>query len=229
MRRTSLAPLPQKTIADATYTVLSERIINGSYKPGERLQVKDIARQLDISATPVKSALAILAREGLVQINPRSGTRVTPIDMRELADVMTVRKALEMLAAETVIERATATDLLELDQLVEKVRRSHNVLEHYQLNARFHLRLVELSGNRALIDMYGQLHAHLRVAFAHARSGTWRERIELEAQEHGAIVSALQLRDAAAMRAAIDRHCSRTAGALVAEIRSLDSAATGAN
>jgi GntR family transcriptional regulator, rspAB operon transcriptional repressor len=212
---------PAQRITDAVYAVLSERIIDGIYTPGQKLLVKDIAKQLQVSATPVKSALAILAREGLVQINPRSGTNVTPIDMRELADVLTVRQALEVLAAERAITNATANDLLALSELVERVQKATTVTEHYQFNATFHSKLIALSGNRTLLDMYGQLHAHLRVAFVHARSETWRERIELEAREHAAIVAALQARDVAAARAAVEAHCTRTAHALVGEIREL--------
>jgi DNA-binding GntR family transcriptional regulator len=218
-----LTPLQQQTIAEAAYTVLGEHILNGGYRPGERLKVKEIAQELQISATPVRSALAILAREGLVHINPRSGTHVTPLDLRDLDDVLTVRKALELLAAETALTRATASDLVELDHLVERVRRSRSVTEHYHFNARFHSALVELSGNRTLIEMYRQLHAHLRVALIHARSDTWRNRVQLEAEEHMAIVSALKQRDTNAALDAVNRHCSRTASALVAELKQLES------
>jgi GntR family transcriptional regulator, rspAB operon transcriptional repressor len=221
-KQSALSPLPNQTIADAAYAVLSERILNGSFKPGQRLMVKAIASQLHISPTPLKSALSILEREGLVTINPRSGTYVTPIDMHDLADVLLVRRALEMLAAESAIERATATDLIDLEQLVDKVWRSRNIVEHYQLNAQFHQRLVELSGNRTLVGMYRQLHAHLRVAFVHARSETWRDRIDLEEHEHRAITNAMKQRDRDAVQLAVDRHCSRTAAALVSEIRNME-------
>jgi GntR family transcriptional regulator, rspAB operon transcriptional repressor len=212
---------PAQRITDAVYATLSERIINGEYRPGEKLLVKEIAKQLQVSATPVKSALAILARDGLVQINPRSGTNVTPIDMRELADVLTVRQALEMLAVEHAIGRALPEDIVVLRGLVEQVHRTPSVTEHYQLNSAFHEHLITLSGNGVLLTMYRQLHAHLRVAYVHARSATWRDRIDLELSEHAAIVDALERRDVGAARAAVEAHCSRTARALVNEVAEL--------
>jgi DNA-binding GntR family transcriptional regulator len=213
--------LPVQRITDAVYSTLSERIINGVYRPGEKLMVKDIAKELHVSATPVKSALAILEREGLVQINPRSGTNVMPIDTRELSDVLTVRQGLEMLAAELAIPNTQPDDITALRALVEQVHQARTLTEHFRLNAAFHERLIALSSNRVLIAMYRQLHAHLRVAYVHARSATWRDRIEIELSEHSAIVDALAQRDMAAARGAVEAHCTRTARALVNEVAEL--------
>jgi DNA-binding GntR family transcriptional regulator len=220
-RQNGFTPLHQKTITDTVYGMLSERIISGAFRPGERLQVNDIAKQLKVSATPVKSALALLASEGLVKINPRSGTFVTPINERALEDVLAIRKAFELLAAETAVQNAAAQDIEELSRLVSEIANAKDVIDHYHKNARFHLRLVELSGNRMLFDMYRQMHAHIQVAFVHARSETWKDRAKLEQSEHAAIVKALKSRKLDAMRQAVAKHLNRTYTQLLKEVHAL--------
>ncbi len=215
-----LGALVQERLTDTVYGLIRERILSGAFAPGEKLNVDQLADQLNISPTPVKGALALLAVEGLVQIQPRRGTFIASISEGDLSEVLAIRTALEALAADTLLEYVTADDIAALKRMAHKIANAVDVDEHMRLNAEFHQRLVELSGNRKLAEMYRQLHAHIHIALVHSHSTTWRERAAREAAEHDAIIAAIERRDRAALKDALTRHLSRSRFSLLSDISS---------
>ncbi len=215
-----LSALVQERLTDTVYGLIRERILSGAFAPGEKLNVDQLADQLNISPTPVKGALALLAVEGLVQIQPRRGTFIASISEDDLSEVLAIRTALEALAADTLLEYVTADDIAALKRMAHKIANAVDVDEHMRLNAEFHQRLVELSGNRKLAEMYRQLHAHIHIALVHSHSTTWRERAAREAAEHDAIIAAIERRDRAALKDALTRHLSRSRFSLLSDISS---------
>ena len=215
-----LGALVQERLTDTVYGLIRERILSGAFAPGEKLNVDQLADQLNISPTPVKGALALLAVEGLVQIQPRRGTFIASISEGDLSEVLAIRTALEALAADTLLEYVTADDIAALKRMAHKIANAVDVDEHMRLNAEFHQRLVELSGNRKLAEMYRQLHAHIHIALVHSHSTTWRERAAREAAEHDAIIAAIERRDRAALKDALTRHHSRSRFSLLSDISS---------
>lgn len=215
-----LGALVQERLTDTVYGLIRERILSGAFAPGEKLNVDQLADQLNISPTPVKGALALLAVEGLVQIQPRRGTFIASISEDDLSEVLAIRTALEALAADTLLEYVTADDIAALKRMAHKIANAVDVDEHMRLNAEFHQRLVELSGNRKLAEMYRQLHAHIHIALVHSHSTTWRERAAREAAEHDAIIAAIERRDRAALKDALTRHLSRSRFSLLSDISS---------
>ena len=80
-----LAKIQRERAVDAVYQALRQAIVSSLMKPGERLNVDELAQKLGVSLTPVRSAIQQLANEGLVEIRPRSGTfvaRVTKLSAR---------------------------------------------------------------------------------------------------------------------------------------------------
>jgi GntR family transcriptional regulator, rspAB operon transcriptional repressor len=219
-KHVELAALTTERLTDTVYGLLRERILSGVFRPGEKLNVDLLAQQLNVSQTPIKGALALLAAEGLVEVQPRRGTFVTAISEREITEVLAIRAALEALAAETIVDHATAADVDALKTMVREIAEATDVDLHFRKNSDFHQRLVELSGNQKLAELYRQLHAHIHIALIHSRSTTWRARAASEAEEHQAILNALERRDRAALKAAIKRHLDRSRTSLVSDIGS---------
>ena len=92
MKTTTKSELPQINRArasDSVYQILRDSILTQVFKPEERLNVKDLADKLGVSFTPLKEAINRLVAEGLIEINPRSGTYVTGINERDLAETET--------------------------------------------------------------------------------------------------------------------------------------------
>lgn len=230
-----LSAIKTERVTDTVYQVLREGIVDGTFTPGSKLNVDEIARRLDVSRTPVHEALAVLATDGLVDVQPRKGTFVAEFTLEDYAETLDVRRALEVLACETACARATAADVAELRSLMHQLERS--VAEapsaaaaaavHDATNSAFHHRLVQLSGNRRLIAMYEDLRAHLRIARAHVDATTWFARVPQEAAEHAAILVALDARDVDAMKRALDAHLRRSAASLIEDVSQRERGSSG--
>jgi GntR family transcriptional regulator, rspAB operon transcriptional repressor len=218
-----LRPLSRRRASDAVYEALRNAILSRMFEPGQRLNVHELARQLDVSLTPVKDALARLAAEELVEIRPRSGTFVTAISAEDVAHTFEIRAALESLAAESVVARASDDDIAQIRSLFEAMSvvdgDELEWTEHERRNREFHSWIVRCSGNRKLISMYESLHAHIQIARIHRGETDWRQRLNVEHEEHAAIVRAIEHRNAQAAVRAVRRHLARAADSLVRDLR----------
>jgi DNA-binding GntR family transcriptional regulator len=226
MHESTLSAIKTERVTDTVYQVLREGIVNRTFPPGSKLNVDEIARRLDVSRTPVHEALAVLATDGLVDVQPRRGTFVTAFTRDDYAETLDVRRALEVLACETACERATEADIAALRTLMHGMECSVAETDdaqaaakvHDAMNSSFHRLLVQLSGNRRLIAMYDDLRVHLRIARAHLNATTWLSRVSTEAAEHLAIVEALEARNVRAVRRALDSHLRRSSEVLIKDL-----------
>jgi DNA-binding GntR family transcriptional regulator len=141
---------------DTAYEWIRRRILDNVWPPGHRALEQEVALELGMSRTPVREALVRLQNDGLVEVVPRHGMRVLPVspqDMREIYEVLT---ALECMAAEIVARRKPGD--AELQTLTQATADMDEALARDDLEAwaaadeRFHVSLVELSGNRALAN-----------------------------------------------------------------------------
>lgn len=226
MDGSGLRAIKTERVADTVYRMLRERIVTGAFAPGSKLNVDDIAKRLQVSRTPVHEALTVLANDGLVEIQPRRGTFVAEFTAEDYAETLDVRRALEWLACETACHHATDDDIEELERLAADMALAVKEIgdpeaaarTHDSKNLAFHLSLVELSGNRRLIDMYDDLRAHLRIARAHLNATAWLERVPVETAEHQRILDALRARDPSAMQRALNDHLCRSSRSLVGDV-----------
>ncbi|MEA1676298.1 GntR family transcriptional regulator [Nitrospirillum sp. BR 11163] len=152
---------PQHT-EPATHTVLTrlrEMIVTGQIPPETRLRAEGLATQLDVSRTPIRSALAVLSAEGLVNYSVNRGYTVRSVTIGDVFDSIEVRAALEGMAVWTAVERGWQPAAL--DRLAEIVARGRAIvdqgewseaIEHqwYQLNWQFHRSIIVASGNSVL-------------------------------------------------------------------------------
>jgi DNA-binding GntR family transcriptional regulator len=219
----TLPRLSRSRASDSVFDILRENILGRGFRPGDRLDVRALADQLGVSATPVKDAINRLAVEGLVEIRPRSGTFVAELAPDAVAETFEIRRALECLAAERVVTQLTPDLLARFRDVVDAMDRpvstERDRTEHERKNVELHTLLVEASGNRRLTELYRSLNAHLTIARIHSRRRPDDDRLEQERREHRAILEALVTRDAAALVSALDRHIRRAGSALVGDLR----------
>jgi DNA-binding GntR family transcriptional regulator len=202
--------------ADQTYSQLRRLIIEGHYAPGARLVEDRLARDLGVSRTPVRQALARVASEGLVQIFPNRGAVVRTFSREDLTEAYDLRAVLEGFAAFRAATRIDAAQLAELAQAATALERS---LErqfatraeevHFLVgeNQRFHGTIIAASGNARLP---GILPAVLDVPLQY-RSFNWYTREERAVSNffHRRILDALQAHDADRARAMMQEHIYR--------------------
>jgi GntR family transcriptional regulator, rspAB operon transcriptional repressor len=218
----TLPKLDRTRASDSVFEVLRDSILTRVFRPGDRLDVKAVATQLGVSPTPVKDAINRLAAEGLIDVRPRSGTYVAEISPQAVAETFEIRRALECLAAETLVSRVTP-ELIErfetlLEGLEDEVDDEGSRRLHDELNVELHLLIVEASGNQRLVELYHSLNAHLTIARIHLRRRPDATRLEQERREHRAIVDALTERDAKRLVEALGQHIRRAGLALVEDV-----------
>jgi DNA-binding GntR family transcriptional regulator len=222
-RPVRLTRIARRRVSDDVYAQIRSAILERQFLPGERLSIPDLAARFDVSQMPVRQAIGRLNDEGLVEVRPRSGTFVAEVDERDIADTFDIRRALERLAAETAVGNAKDKDIADLDDLVRRMDATFGERNdpegHDRLNSEFHRRIIRLSSNQKLLEMYDQLNAHLKIARVHLSSHDWSTRVEREQVEHREIVDALRRRDADMLDEALSRHISRSKQALTGDIR----------
>lgn len=152
---------PQNT-EPATHTVLiqlREKIVTGEIPPGTRLRAEAIATQLDVSRTPVRSALAVLAAEGLVLYSMNRGYTVRSVTLGDLYDSIDVRARIEGLACRLSVEHGWSDE--DLERLAQVVARGRAIVdqgdwseaieyEWYDGNWVFHRKVLHAANNLVL-------------------------------------------------------------------------------
>lgn len=172
------------------------RIIHDILKPGERIRERHIAETLDVSRTPLRDALQILAMERLVELHPNRGATVVDTDPQELSHMLTVYLELEVLAGRLASRFATETDILNLEQYQAEMEFAFERGErakYFTANQGFHLSIIKASRNPVLIEMHSHLNIRLyRLRYlAVMNASEWR----VAAGEHRSLLEALRKRD----------------------------------
>lgn len=147
-------PTRRVSLVDNAYAQVKSRILNNELSPNTQVLEQDLAKELNMSRTPVREALIRLERDGLVEVLPRHGMRVLPLSVRDMQDIYEVLTVLESLAAQRLAERKPTTDELkpmldaqaDMDAALEK----EDLVAWANADARFHKSLLELCGNERL-------------------------------------------------------------------------------
>ncbi len=193
------------------YHTLLERIVTGLAKPGSRLVIDQIAKELEVSLIPVREALARLGAEGLVEYRLNHGYRVTPSPTVEsYREIFIARLALETAAirhAPTPVDAEQVQHLREINEQIGRLRPSLTYRGFHQfveLNDAFHLALVKLSRNRTLLDLYSKLAYGSRTI--RRLQGRGVPDLAQNVREHNKIIGALQHGDLRAAGEAAELH-----------------------
>ncbi len=201
--------IKRERLADSIFAALRQAILAHDFLPGERLDIQLLAKKFDVSPTPVKNALHMLASTGFVEIKPRNGTFVASLADTDIAETFDIRRALECLASESAVRNVDEAAIAHLSGLIKEMQRARSVKEHTKYNTEFHRTLMKLSGNRTLLEVYDELNAHLRIARIHSTQQSWLSRVEREGAEHMAILEAIMRRDPEELTQALTRHINR--------------------
>lgn len=147
----------RQVLTDHVYDTLLEMLMDGRYRPSESLSIDGLARELDVSATPVREALARLEVTGLVVRAALRGYRVAPLPTTaELGELMDARLTIEPVNAARACERVTPELIEALDRSISDLRTAPRGPEfagyrdYWQADMRFHELIAEGAGNRFL-------------------------------------------------------------------------------
>jgi len=171
-----------------------ERILDGTYKPGDRLVETRIAQELGTSQAPVREALRELESLRFVESEPFRGARVRAVSRAQMAEIYPVRAALEEVAGREAAKRLDG-DVKALEAELAAMRRAasagdiHRQVEH---DVRFHRVIVEASGNATLLEVWSSLRIEARTIITLLTTGI--DPAEL-VEFHVPVLEALRSRD----------------------------------
>ncbi|SDS39414.1 GntR family transcriptional regulator [Agrococcus carbonis] len=211
--------IERRGLRDRVYELILDMLLTGGVEPGSRLSIDTLAKQLDVSPTPVREAMVQLERTGLVTREALKGYRVAPpLGPQELTELFDARVMLEVEAARLVTPRVEALlpqlrDAHELhgawaQQVTEAMTQGADstpvTQEYFAADAAFHRAIFEGTANRFLLAMHDDLGAlthRLRQAVIRGVHD-----VEEAHAEHGRVLEAFERGDAAAAADAMRAH-----------------------
>jgi DNA-binding GntR family transcriptional regulator len=211
--------LRAETSAGRTVAAVRELILHGEFPAGARLGEVELAERLGVSRTPVREALGRLAAEGLVEIIPNRGARVTSWTVAELEGVFDLRTALEPRLTALSVPHATEADVAALDELAQAMvdvgtpGPDQDLDAIVPLNREFHGRLVTLADQPAMASaLAGAIHAPIVLRNFHTYDEASLRR---SLAHHVEIVAAVRAGDPAWAKAVMTAHIRNARAVMV--------------
>ena len=190
-------PLRRASMHEEVATRLRSMVFERQLAPGQWIDELGLAREWQISRTPLREALKVLAAEGLVTSVPRQGSRVTEMSEDDADELFPVMALLEGRCAFEAVRKASDADvkgLRRLHDVLEKHAAAHNIDGYYRANHDFHTRVQSLAGNRWLDRATNELRRFLRLL--RGRQLNWPGRMAASINEHRVLIDAIEQRDA---------------------------------
>jgi DNA-binding GntR family transcriptional regulator len=219
-RRAFAAIERPKPLHETVVERLRDMIVEGELASGERLHDANLARILQVSRTPIREATKLLATEGLVDLLPGRGARVSELSSENILELFETIAGIERHACELAAERMSERDLDRLRRAHKRMARHHAAGErqpYFKLNHEIHLAIVEASKNATLQAIHASLMSRARRAryAALASHARWMEAMG----EHNQIMAALAERDSRRAGEIMRQHDLGTARSIVAALK----------
>ncbi|MFE0762374.1 GntR family transcriptional regulator [Streptomyces smyrnaeus] len=192
---------------------LRTRIVLGQIEPGRVESVINVASELGVSVTPVREAVMDLANLGMVEIIRNRGFRVPVLTDHDLEEIFRLRTMLEvpaMVELAQLPDRAPLTRFRQLAEQLTDAARQGDLVSFLDLDRQFHLGLLELLGNRRLVEMVGQLRDQARMQGLQKLAD--HGELTQSGEEHIAIVDAVEAGDGELTAELVRRHLTHSRG-----------------
>jgi len=195
-----------KNLAESVYRVLKSDIFEFRLLPGTRFSENEVAARSRVSRTPVREALFRLEREGYLQVHPKSGWSVRPLDFDLLDDLYDLRLVLETSAVQRLCAGDPKAALAGLEKvwLVAPRSRLTDGARVARLDEEFHSTLVDAAGNPELTRVHHSITERIRIV--RRLDFTHPERVVYTYLEHGQILRAVLARRPARAVQLLARH-----------------------
>jgi DNA-binding FadR family transcriptional regulator len=221
--------VPRKRLHEFVVDELGSRIVRGELRPGEALPVEDdLANDFGVSRTVVREAIKVLAHKRLLKVRTRTGTRVSPgaewsqldqdilrwrfagaLDAKFVANVIELRRVIEPAAAELAAARATPAAVRIIHAELQQMLTTTNEKAHIAADLRFHLAILEATGNELLFGLRHGIEGAL--GFAIRLTAQTKEDADNSMALQKAVYDAIAARKPAVARAAMNRLVDRWA------------------
>ena len=177
---------------------LRDFIVEGHLVPGSRIPERELCEKFDISRTPLREALKVLAAEGLVELLPNRGARVRQFFEADIRNLFEVLSGLDFVAGRMACARITddaiaAIEKLHLEMYTHYLRRE--LTDYFRINQKIHQAIVNAAANPLLSANFASLNSIVR-RLRYSANLVHRDRLGDAMREHEQIVDALKRRSA---------------------------------
>ena len=189
---------------------LRVRIFAHELAPGTWIDEQTLAKEFGISRTPLREAIKVLAAEGLITMKLRRGAYVTEVNRGDLEQIFTILSLLEGQAAKEAATKAQERDLNDLDDMhlrLEKAAADRNLEQFFEINVRFHERIIAIANNPWMTGVIADLRKVLKLQRKDSLSRSGR--LQSSLSEHREILKALLKRDPIAAEQAMRTHLAQ--------------------
>lgn len=220
------APIPLRgtSLHDGVAARLRSMVFERQLAPGQWIDEKALAHDWQVSRTPLREALKVLAAEGLVELVPQRGSRVVELTDADADQLFPVMALLEGRCAHEAAARASDADIAGLCRIhdaLESCAAARDIDGYYRVNHEFHSRVQALAANRWLDRATGDLRRFMRLL--RGRQLILPGRIDASINEHRVLIDAIRQRDAVRAERAMHDHLMAQRVAL-RRLRDLESA-----
>jgi len=133
------------------YEKVKKGIVYLKFKPKEKISINSLAKEYKVSTSPIREALILLESEGLVTSNPYSGFFVSDINFRQIKDLFEFRMFLLSFVGQLATERITEKEIVDLEVILEKIKKTKSADSLIELETHFHRTLNNSTKNQPLI------------------------------------------------------------------------------
>ncbi|PWV44256.1 GntR family transcriptional regulator [Nocardiopsis sp. L17-MgMaSL7] len=193
---TRVAPARRRGLADEVADRVREAIFDGSYPPGTQLRETNLSAELEVSRGPVREALMRLETEGLVRSAWHRGATVTELSAEDIAELDSLRDALENLAVGLVARRASREDLEAIEAAAARMERAEDEYEMAACDIAFHDAVYVASGHRRVHQAWQAIRCQVHLFLVNRIRANSDGYLEHVPGEHADLVAALRARDA---------------------------------
>ena len=195
-------------LRDQTYDIIKNMIILREIEPGKKINEEHIAKEIQVSRTPIREALCRLENEGIVTIIPRRGAFVSDLTETNVVEILLIREVLEGLVVRLAVENMDAKTLEKLRKAIEKIssipEEDRDLVNYTRSEVDFHSILLSASNNQMLKNMMDMVNAHLQII--RLRTVVIPERAQKTVKEHQQILKAIENGDAQSAEELMRKH-----------------------
>ncbi len=194
---------------ETAFQFIKEKILDGSYKPSQKLIESELSQTIGVSRNTIKKALLKLEQENLVKIEENKGATIKSFTLEEVVHYLEIREVLEGLVAKTAALHLQDSGLDKLENILQKMEmklQSNELEEYSSFNRQFHQVIYDSSPNVPAVQMINMIKTQL--LRYHFRTVLVPGRSEQSIKEHKAIFEALKAHDGQMAEQAVKLHIS---------------------
>ena len=212
--------IPRAALHEQVAHRLRHMLVENRIPPGAKLNERELSDELNVSRTPLREAIKMLAAEGLVELLPNRGAIAVELAEADVLNTFEVMAGLEAQSGELAAQRITDAELAEIkamhyEMLAAYTRR--DLPAYYRLNAAIHSAINLAAKNPVLALTYNQVNARLQAL--RFRSNQDGDKWKAAVTEHEQMITALTARNAVAMRAVLMSHLNNKRDVVIEQLR----------